>query len=486
MRSDGGDLRFLGADGATVLDYWIESGINTTDTRAWVRYPLGVNPPVSGSEDFTRLFASYGDPLLTSLSSQSALFPELTRATLRLRLRADTLALADNAAVATWPDASTFNNSETQATAANKPTLQSDGASLINGLPVVRFDGTDWLDVANNLGVGPHTVFAVHRNPTPGSNGYQRLLSAMPTGTFSTTPNNTTTFNDYSGAGWSYFPPYTGNGVVTASSAPVFVQLNNDADSTGLNFRIGNQSQSTGTGSAYQGDLAELLIFGEALPKTALTNLELYIRRKYGVGLVPLATVDLAGTLLPLSVKIGGVNATITSVSPTQIVVTIPPGTGGTTLTAADVVVQNATGQNTTLAGNFFYSSAPIDGWRVDQFLTVPGGPTGASAQNLADFDKDGLVTLVEYALNLSPTVASVTGVPTSGRDGNGRATLSFLRARSDVDYIVEGSPNLSQWETVATNPGSVGQTIPVTYGITTLAPAGAPRQYLRLRVTAP
>lgn len=488
MRSDCGDLRFLGTDGTTLLDYWIEAGINTTDTRVWVRYPLGVNPPVAGGEDLTRLFAGYGTPALTSLSNQALLFPDLARATLRLRLRADTLGLNDDAFVASWPDTSTSNNPATQTAAgtASKPTFQSDASSLINGLPVVRFDGSDWLDVANNLGGGPYTFFAVYRNPTPGGNGYQRLISAMPTGTFSTTPNNTTTFNDYSGAGWSIFPPGNASGVVTPSSAPVFVTLNADADSTGSNLRIGNLSQSTGSGSAYQGDLAEVMGFREALPTTVQAAIELYLRRKYGVGLVPLASVDLAGTLAPLSVKIGGVNATITSISPTQLTVTIPPGAVGTALTAADVVVQNATGSSATLSGGFFYYSAPIDGWRIDQFLASPGGPTGATALDLADPDGDGVPNLMEYALNLDPHLPSGAGLPIIGLDGSGRATLSFLRARTDVTYLVEGSPNLSQWEIVATNPGSVGQNVTVTYGVTTLAPAGAPRLFLRLRATNP
>jgi prepilin-type N-terminal cleavage/methylation domain-containing protein len=37
MRSDCGDIKFTDSDGQTLLNYWLESGCNTTNTRIWVK-----------------------------------------------------------------------------------------------------------------------------------------------------------------------------------------------------------------------------------------------------------------------------------------------------------------------------------------------------------------------------------------------------------------------------------------------------------------
>jgi len=62
MRSDGGDIRFTDSDGVTLINYWIESGINTTSTRIWVKVP---SIPASGS---TTIYIYYGNPSATSSS----------------------------------------------------------------------------------------------------------------------------------------------------------------------------------------------------------------------------------------------------------------------------------------------------------------------------------------------------------------------------------------------------------------------------------
>lgn len=39
MNPDGSDVKFADSDGKTQLSYWIESGINTTTTRIWIKIP---------------------------------------------------------------------------------------------------------------------------------------------------------------------------------------------------------------------------------------------------------------------------------------------------------------------------------------------------------------------------------------------------------------------------------------------------------------
>ena len=66
MRSDGGDIRF--ADGATLLNYWVESGINTASTKIWVKVP---SIPASSTKT---IYVYYGNPSATSLSNGTATF----------------------------------------------------------------------------------------------------------------------------------------------------------------------------------------------------------------------------------------------------------------------------------------------------------------------------------------------------------------------------------------------------------------------------
>ena len=67
MRSDCGDLRFADANGVK-LNYWIESGINTENTRVWVKIPL---VPAGSS---TTIYMYYGNPEATSESNGTATF----------------------------------------------------------------------------------------------------------------------------------------------------------------------------------------------------------------------------------------------------------------------------------------------------------------------------------------------------------------------------------------------------------------------------
>jgi hypothetical protein len=68
MRSDGGDIRFTDSDGVTLINYWVESGINTTSTKIWVEVP---SIPASGS---TTIYLYYGNPSATTTSNGDATF----------------------------------------------------------------------------------------------------------------------------------------------------------------------------------------------------------------------------------------------------------------------------------------------------------------------------------------------------------------------------------------------------------------------------
>ncbi len=67
MRLDCGDFRFTDSDGKTELDYWIESGCNSPDTKVWVKVPF---IPISE----TTIYMYYGNPLVQSVSNGEKTF----------------------------------------------------------------------------------------------------------------------------------------------------------------------------------------------------------------------------------------------------------------------------------------------------------------------------------------------------------------------------------------------------------------------------
>ncbi len=123
-----------------------------------------------------------------------------------------------------------------------------------------------------------------------------------------------------------------------------------------------------------------------------------------------------------------------------------------------------------------------LEGWRVSQGLAQNGSGTAADT---ADPDGDGLVNLLEYALNGTPTNAASAPIPIAALvPSTSTLTLSFFRARpaSELTYTVQASSDLVTWTDLVTNPGTTGQNVTVT----DTPPADAPRRFLRLRVTSP
>ncbi len=121
--------------------------------------------------------------------------------------------------------------------------------------------------------------------------------------------------------------------------------------------------------------------------------------------------------------------------------------------------------------------------WRQTYFsITANSGP----AADLADPDGDGVVNLLEYAFSTDPTsAASVPVLLPSTSTPNGSLSISFLRARAELTYVVEASSDLVVWQDIATNPGAVSPTVSVTVIDSVSVSASSPR-FLRLRVVTP
>ncbi len=67
MNINGDDIRFYDSDNTTPLSYWIESGINTTSTRIWIKVPSIPN----GSK---YIYIQYGNPTAPSSSNGTNTF----------------------------------------------------------------------------------------------------------------------------------------------------------------------------------------------------------------------------------------------------------------------------------------------------------------------------------------------------------------------------------------------------------------------------
>ncbi len=124
-------------------------------------------------------------------------------------------------------------------------------------------------------------------------------------------------------------------------------------------------------------------------------------------------------------------------------------------------------------------ATTPRQAGRQQHFATWQD--TGNAADS-ADPDADGLNNLLEYALDADPNAPSASAAPVVSV-AEGRLTLSFFRARSELVYEVQASPDLSTWTVIATDPGTVGQTVTVS---DTVPLSEQARRFLRLRVRVP
>ncbi len=132
-------------------------------------------------------------------------------------------------------------------------------------------------------------------------------------------------------------------------------------------------------------------------------------------------------------------------------------------------------------------------------------GLIGSDAVLTFDYDQDGLANLLEYALGLDPTMASLSGLPAvTLKDYSGTVYLSMLFHRSslatDLSYIVQGSSDLVTWTDLGTSmaggitngPGFVtetGSAPNITVEVRDTEPDdGNPltKRYLRLKITSP
>ena len=101
------------------------------------------------------------------------------------------------------------------------------------------------------------------------------------------------------------------------------------------------------------------------------------------------------------------------------------------------------------------------------------------------DLDADGLTNLLEYALHGNPTTPDTARSPTVAIE-SGYLTLTYFKVTTalDIQYAIEQSTDLVTWTTA----GSIDEIIATQDNVQTIkakvAMNGAPRLFLRLRIT--
>lgn len=223
-------------------------------------------------------------------------------------VRADigTSSTVNNTAIGEWSDFSAFANNAKQATAANQPTFLNNNLSNINFNPVVRFNGsTTGMAAASILKTGTYNgaaTFVVNSQVAPAN----ALVWTENTGVG-------TQFSLH--ATWSdnivyWDPPYVSNRLTynagdinnqsilwTATSDISLAANRQSIFKNGLNVSNGNNtSQYTGNNGTfylgnntgaynYNGRIAEVIIYTNALTPVQQQQVNTYMALKYGITL---------------------------------------------------------------------------------------------------------------------------------------------------------------------------------------------------------
>lgn len=203
---------------------------------------------------------------------------------LRLWLKADSLVLNNNDPVSTWADSSGNGNDATQATGINQPLYITN---VVNGNPIVRFDGSnDYMDTPALTCARPNTVIicasqtsktttGTFHDTYTGARQYSRLTTS---GFFD---SNTTDSTDHSGA-FHVFSAWRDSG----TTVTIYVDQSQTGTGTPGGGWDGTSGAIIGTfgvggGDQLNGDIAEVICYNSALSSADRLSVEGYLKTKY-------------------------------------------------------------------------------------------------------------------------------------------------------------------------------------------------------------
>lgn len=204
---------------------------------------------------------------------------------------------ADNSAVTTWSDISGNGNN---ATASSAPTFQSDSANLINSQPVLNFNGSSsFSSIDIRPGTRPNvTIFAVYKERGSGNRegvwgiddgGWDRFFIAKWSGNDGLiSVGNSTNVTNTGIVGTPTlvtsvirYNVSSGTTVYVNGSSAATLTDGSNPTAAYTNLLIG----SGGSGLNFTGDIAEIIIFNQALTTSDLITVNGYLNTKYNLGI---------------------------------------------------------------------------------------------------------------------------------------------------------------------------------------------------------
>jgi hypothetical protein len=197
--------------------------------------------------------------------------------------------VSDGDPVGQWTDQSGNGNHATQTTAAKKPLYK---VSIVNGQPVVRFDGTnDYLATANVTIAQPITTFVVFQRTAALKASSHALLALTPTIVITPTPNGFTSLDAgtawIDGTAWAASTFFLSTVVVNGASSVLY--KNGASDATGNPGSAGWATEpivvgsTDGTNNFLGGDVTEIIIYNSALSAGNRQQVENYLNAKYAL-----------------------------------------------------------------------------------------------------------------------------------------------------------------------------------------------------------
>lgn len=200
----------------------------------------------------------------------------------------DITGLVDGDPVTTWADSSAAGNDASQTTASAKPTYKT---GILNSLPVVRFDGGDYLTCGTLVSHDDLTVFVVC-NKTSGT-GNRALFVTDKYGVYSSL-SSSNHWGAFIGTGHIGVTPldsrYTAARAVFHRPAQ-FGVCEIALDGTGPS--VGGSAPTTRTGTAigadpsgiqfHIGDIAEVIVYSRRLKPSEVVQVEEYLIDRYAL-----------------------------------------------------------------------------------------------------------------------------------------------------------------------------------------------------------
>lgn len=368
MRSDGADLRFFAADGATPLRFHIEYGLNQTNTLIWLLQDSEQSPPAptASFDDQTIIYLAFGDNAGLNLDDPGVLtdsYPALASQNMLLHVRATTTGqiLSENEPVLSIPNLAPNSLPVYAVDSSSAPTWQS---STFADLPALHFNGVQQhllVNGATGLGTGPGRFIVVYRNPDPGSTNWQRLLSARADLTMTDWQN-----------GYASIVSATDSGAAIPQEHPTIHDNNRqNADFSRENFTIGKRALQQN--EQFRGEIAEIVGFADTFVGEPRDGLYRYLRRKYNILPRPTAALVQADGLPAFTIDVGGIPVDQYYVDAQGFLRITLPHLGAHSGAPVHLDIQlNLTDGSVITIQDAVWLASPADVWRMQHWVTKP------------------------------------------------------------------------------------------------------------------